>query len=161
MGERENYDKDANSATSRKKETPITIMNPTKDLYELGFREVGQWSLDNNLKSAVRFTLTTYSDDRVIYAFMVDDDLKYIGVCDKTATTLSDRMSRYQSMAGAGTNKRVTGLIRKALSTGSRVKILASKPDKGIKISPLEVDLVKGLENPLIQEFKPEWNIHG
>jgi len=136
-------------------------MNPTKNLYEFSFREVGHWSLDGSLKSGVRFTLTTYSEDRVIYAFMVDDDVRYIGVCDKTATTLSDRMNRYQGMTGAGTNRRVAGLIKEALSNGGRVKILASKPDKSIKISNLEVDLVKGLENPLIQEFKPEWNIHG
>lgn len=135
-------------------------MIPTKNLYEFGFQEVGQWSLDGILKSGVRFTLTTYSNDRVIYVFLVDDDVKYIGVCEKTVTTLSKRMARYQSMAGSGTNKRVAGFIREALSNGIRVKILALKSDKVMRINNLEVDLVKGLENPLIQAFKPEWNIY-
>lgn len=100
-------------------------MNPTDDLYYLGFREVGQWSLDKSLKSGILFILTSCSDDRVIYAFTVDDCLKYIGVCEKTATTLCDRMSRYKGMAGARTNQRVGG---------SLVKILASNPTKASKL---------------------------
>jgi hypothetical protein len=130
-----------------------------KDLFELGFMKVGQWILDQSLKSGVRFTLTAFIDDRVIYAFAVDDDLKYIGVCDKTSTTLGDRMSRYQGMAGAGTNKRIVEKIRKVLLGGSSVEILALKPDRNIRFGNLEVDFVKGLENPLIQAFNPEWNI--
>ncbi len=128
------------------------------DLGGLGFREVGRCGLDKSLKSGVRFSVQEYRDERVIYAYVVDGVVKYIGVCDNTKTTLKDRMRRYQGMKGQGTNRRVTELIRACLMQGSEVSILAWRPDKTIEFKGLEVDLVKGLENPLIQKVGPEWN---
>ncbi len=130
------------------------------DLLTLGFREVGECNLDKDLKSGVRFHINHLRDERVIYAYTVDGVVKYVGVCDSTKTTLKGRMARYQGMMGAGTNKRITGLIRKCLTEGQEVKILAWKPETSLGFKGLKVDLVKGLENPLIQEIEPEWNIN-
>ena len=128
---------------------------------ELGFQKVGQCQLDGNLKSGVRFIVNDLRDDRVIYAYDVDGQVKYIGVCDNTKTTLKHRMNRYQTMQGAGTNERITNLIRACLENGQQVEILAWKPDMDLKLKGITVDLVKGLENPLIQKLKPEWNTQG
>ena len=121
--------------------------------------------IGSNLKSGVRFTLTAHADDRVIYGFVVEETIKYIGVCDNTDTTLRDRLARYQSMAGAGTNKRIAGRIHQELRASRSVRILGWKPERtleigSLKIGSLKIDLVKGLENPLIDAVKPEWNIH-
>ncbi len=128
------------------------------DLLAFGFHEVGGWRLDQNLN--VRFTLTAHADDRVIYGFVVEETVKYIGVCDNTDTTLGDRLGRYQSMAGAGTNKRIVGLIHQELRASRSVRILGWKPERTLEVGGLKIDLVKGLENPLIDAVKPEWNIH-
>ena len=125
-----------------------------------GFRDVGVWRLDSALKSGVRFSITTYADERVIYAFAVDDTTKYVGVCDTSNTTLRSRLSRYQGMAGAGTNKRVAELIKTELDSRRSVRILAWLPGEEFQVGGLAIDLVKGLENPLIQAVNPEWNIH-
>jgi hypothetical protein len=129
-------------------------------LAKLGFEEVGGCKLDHSLKSQIRFTVTRLKDERVIYAFAVDDEVKYVGVCDTSNTSLGARMNRYQGMLGTGTNERITGHLSRALSHGSVVRILAWKPQEDFRVGPLRVDLVKGLENPLIALAEPEWNIH-
>jgi hypothetical protein len=78
-------------------------------LVELGFVEAGACTLDPALKSGVRFTLHRHQADRVIYAFAIDDEVKYIGVYDNTKPCFSDRMARYQGITGAGTNERLLG----------------------------------------------------
>ncbi len=136
-------------------------MKQPVDLFRFGFLQVGSWLIDTALKSGIRFRLDALQDKRVIYTFTIDGQVKYIGVCDSSDTTLKERMKRYQGMMGAGTNKRVANLIRNAISEGRLVSILAWRPDQNLEVNGLRVDLIKGLENPLIEVLKPEWNIHG
>lgn len=131
------------------------------NLAGLEFEQVGECRLDDRLASGVRFSTNAMQNDRVIYAYVVEDVIKYIGVCDSSTTTLRRRMNRYQGMIGAGTNKRIAGLIKECLRTGQAVKIFAWKPEAAVTFRELSVDLVKGLENPLIQALRPEWNIKG
>ena len=93
----------------------------------------------------------------------VDATPKYLGICEKDTTALKDRMGRYKGQLGGGggsisTNERVSNIIRQMLDQGKRVEIYALKPATKDIFMDLQVDLVKGLENPLIASFKPEWN---
>lgn len=128
------------------------------DLETYGFVEAGKWRLKGGLKSGIAFELDRLENERVIYAFIAEDDTKYIGVCSNTNTTLSKRMERYKGWQGTGTNKRIAEKIRKLLEKGQTVKILALNPPS-FPFRGLDIDLVKGLENPLIARLKPEWNI--
>ena len=65
-----------------------------------------------------------------------------------SSITLKGRISRYQSMAGAGANERIANQIKASLVAGRKVKILAWKPDLELKLKGVAVDFVKGLENP-------------
>jgi len=130
------------------------------DIKSFGFEQVGECVLDNNLKSGVRFRLDRMKKDRAVYAYSVDGEVKYVGICDSSTTTLGDRMGRYQGLIGNGTNMRITSKIENCLLAGSKVLILSWKPDFEIEIGGLKIDLVKALENPLIRELKPEWNKH-
>ncbi len=85
--------------------------------------------------------------------------MKYIGVCQNSTTTLKDRMGRYKSLQGAGTNERIAGKIKDCLKDGKTVKISALKPKSTLLYKGLNIDLIKGLENTLIEKLKPEWNI--
>ena len=129
-------------------------------LEEFGFVEVGNWLLRGSVKSGVSFELSRYHNDRVIYAFLVDGNPRYVGICDKSTTTLKDRMSRYRGRVGGGTNERIATAIRGELERGGTVKILALKPHRSIQYRGLHIDLVKGLENPLLKAIDPDWNIH-
>jgi hypothetical protein len=123
------------------------------------FFPVGRWILDDSIRSGIRFILSNFADARVIYAFAADDKIVYIGVCEGSTTTLQDRMARYQSRAGTGTNQRIAERIQRALSAGVTVTIHAWSPGEGPTIHGILIDLVKGLENPLIRALAPEWNI--
>ena len=126
----------------------------------MGFVVAGSCVLDRGLKSGVRFSVIALKAARAIYAFCVDKEIKYVGVCDSSGTCLSDRMARYQGLIGAGTNRRIAALLRSALEAGAKVEILAWVPQDPLEVAGLRVDLVKGLENPLIASIEPEWNIH-
>jgi hypothetical protein len=136
------------------------VLMKMEDLIRLGFAEAGTCALDARLKSGVRFQVKRCAKDRVIYAFAVNGVVKYVGVCDNSGTCFANRMSRYQGMMGAGTNKRIAGYMRQVLAEGAQVAILVWRPAQKFVVGQLPVDLVKGLENPLISLARPEWNIH-
>jgi hypothetical protein len=123
-----------------------------------GFVPAGEWIKRASVKSGIAPKLTALAPDRVVYSFVVDDIPKYIGICEKGTTTLEDRMGRYKAQQGAGTNKRISVLIKQMLDQGQKVEIYALKPEAKHTFGDLQVDLIKGLENPLIARFKPEWN---
>ena len=129
-------------------------------LSDYGFVEVGKWKLESGLKSGITFELNNFEKDRVIYAFLVNDEVKYVGICANTVTTLKDRLNRYKMRQGAGTNERIANKIKECLKQGKVVKIFALKPESTLLYRGLKVDLIKGLENPLIEKLKPEWNVH-
>ena len=134
-------------------------------LESFGFKKVGKWERDEELASRIRFACEDDGlwDKRVIYAFVVNGDTKnpkYIGICDKSkppATLLCGRMKRYQYRQGEKTNKYVDGKIHECLEHGDCVSIWALKPEGDYEYSGLEIDLVRGLEYPLISKFEPEW----
>ena len=128
------------------------------DLSTYGFSLAGEWIPRATVKSGIAHKLTALASDRVVYSFVVDGTSKYIGICEKDTTTLEDRMGRYKARQGAGTNERISIKIKQALDQGKNVEIYALKPTANHTFVDLPIDLVKGLENPLIARFKPEWN---
>ena len=128
-------------------------------LNEYGFEKVGEWKQSNRGKSGIAFKLQKFEAERVVYAFVVDEQAKYIGICQDSSTTLKDRMKRYKNLQGGGTNERIVNKIKECLKSKKTVKIFALKPESSYQYNSLNIDLVKGLENPLIEKLKPEWNI--
>jgi len=124
-----------------------------------GLIEVGEWKLKESLKSGITFELNRFKGERVIYVFVVENEVKYIGICNNSTTTLKDRMNRYKNLQGGSTNERIVKEIKDYLKQGKDVKIFALKPDSTVQYNGLNIDLVKGLENPLIEKLKPDWNI--
>jgi hypothetical protein len=138
--------------------TPISPAQRIQELQAFGFKLAGAWRLEPSAKGGVRFALETLQSERVVYAFVVDNLVEYIGICDSVSTTLSSRMSRYQNLVGSGTNERIVKLIKNKLSEGHVVSIYAMKPESGPQHSNLDVDFIKGLEFPLIERLTPSWN---
>ena len=121
------------------------------------FEEIGEWYLYERVKSGINFHIIR--DERVIYAFVVNGKVKYIGICEKDTTMFRGRLERYKYCEGSGTNERIAEEIKRCLEKGKNVKIYALRPIVECVYKDLNVDLVKGLENPLIRKFRPEWNI--
>jgi len=121
-------------------------------LESYGFMEAGEWDLSERHKSKVEARLSRLADERAVYAFVVDNEVKYVGICDSPNTLLKDRMSSQRF------NKKMPDLIRAALGQKRAVKIFALKPEK-VEHKGLRVDMVRGLEYPVIERLEiPEWN---
>jgi len=120
---------------------------------KLGFVRAGLWK-EADTKNRVGFELALAFDKRAVYAFAVDGEVVYVGVCERDTTNLRDRMRRYQSRQGGSTNRRISEKILAALIKGSEVTIWALSPLERPNYRGLPVDLVKGLENPLISALQ-------
>jgi len=81
------------------------------------FKEAGGWDLDPKVKGGVRFRLKAFQNHRVLYAFVVDGVVKYVGVCDAADTTLRKRMGRYQNLIAG--NARIAAEIKTCLFRGT------------------------------------------
>lgn len=127
-----------------------------------GFAPVGCWLWDRE-SSHLSFQLDRAEDRRVVYAFLINGAPRYIGICEKDHTFLKRRMERYRSKAGGSTNKRIASEIEHCLKEDAKVEIWALIPKGTTKHKGLPVDLVKGLENPLLARMAsmpgpPLWN---
>ena len=134
------------------------------NLRNYGFVRVGRWKLnksnDKSNKSEIDFELNDLDKERVIYAFVVGDKVKYIGICESSKTTLENRMIKFKNRQGGGTNKRIADEIERCLKNGKTVEIFVLKPKLSVFYKGLvEIDIIIGLEYPLIKKLKPEWNI--
>ena len=127
-------------------------------LADFGFIEAGEWKLSERSKSGIDFTLSALKHERVIFAFVVDGQAKYVGICQGSEVALADRMNRFKHRAGGGTNERIAARISNVLSAGKRVKVLAFKPAP-VQYKGVPLDLVAGLKSPLIDALDPDWNI--
>jgi hypothetical protein len=121
-------------------------------LQQYGFIEAGEWYLFDKFRSKVKAKLSRLADKRVVYAFVVDDEVKYVGICDSDKTTLEKRMGSQRF------NKNMPDLIRTTLEEGKAVKILALVPEE-LEYKGLKLDLVWPLEQALIAQLKPKWNV--
>ncbi len=123
-----------------------------KKLKQYGFEKVGQWK-KGKPKSGISFTLDKFENERVIYTFIIQKRVKYLGICDNYKTNLKDRISRYRSKAGGSTNQKVAEKIADSLLKGHKVEIWALKTQGLRRYKGIEVDCIKGLENPLLRVF--------
>jgi hypothetical protein len=126
-------------------------------LLTIGFRPVGAWILEGvDLALDLRETgIAGYS----LYAFVSDDEVKYIG---KTNKPLRERLYAYLHPGPTqSTFIKIRRRIVEALSEGNSVEIYAL-PDEGlIQYGGFHLNLAAGLEDSLVEQLKPPWNRTG
>ena len=145
-------------------------------LEKIGFNKAGFWFVDKRniyeyLENFnVNFELDDeYKDKRLIYAFVSNKEIKYIGICLSEKTTLNKRMKRYRSRVGAGTNKAIMIKIKKELETLNGVEIFVTEAKTELKVmysinnkiqdeSQIYSEINIDYERALITLFNPEWN---
>jgi hypothetical protein len=120
----------------------------------IGFTPAGWWNVSDGV---LTFELNDLATARnVLYAFVVDDELMYVG---KTVQPLRTRMAGYKSPGPTqSTNIKNNGNIRESLAQGKRVEILVL-PDNGLlHYGGFHVNLAAGLEDSLVRDLMPAWN---
>jgi hypothetical protein len=92
----------------------------------------------------------------VLYAFVVDQDVVYIG---KSTQTLAGRLNGYQKpgptqRTNIANHARLIGFIK----MGKRVRILVLVSAETVLYRSMPINLAAGLEDALIEHIQPAWN---
>lgn len=125
------------------------------ELINYGFVYAGKWILCDKYTHGMNFGLNpNVRDIRAIYAFMVDNQVKYIGKCDTINQTFKGRMTNYRGKVGGSTTAQVPDKIKDSLQNCCSVEIFALSPECKLQYKGLDVDLVDGLEKALIKKFE-------
>ena len=129
------------------------------ELLKFGFKHVGNFV---RMESGIRFSLTNSKSDTGSYAFVVDQNVMYVGV---TKNTLHTRMNGYKNPGPSQeTNKRINPKIANA----GRVQIYFLPESEIGKFTTIirRGDIEKQIptdmntfERFLISMFRPEWNL--
>ena len=129
--------------------------NNLSELEKIGFENVGNWYLNDG---SIMFILNSHANQKnILYAFVVDGVIKYIG---KSILTLRRRIYAYQHFGPTQkTNIRVHGLLKEMLIKNKSISIYAFVTKNPMLYKGVPIDLAAGLEDSLIAKFKPEWNI--
>ena len=138
----------------------MSLLNKEK-LEEIGFEEIGCWELKgdgiNYVIDPDKNPLTEVGN--ALYSFVCGNEVKYIG---KTTRGISKRFVGYVKPGDSqSTNIKCNRKIRELLSNGNnhtKVQIWVYTPTIPLQISGFYINLAAGLEDSLIDKFKPEWN---
>ena len=126
-------------------------------LEKIGFRKIGEWKSSG----VEKITLVTEQDlkiQNVIYAYIINGDVKYIG---KTTNTLYNRFNGYKSPGHSqNTNKGVKYRIIDALKSGVSVEVYIFIDSGFLKYGEFQINLAEGLEKSIIDSLdkKECWN---
>jgi hypothetical protein len=127
-------------------------------LSTLGFQHVGDFHLE---EGKVRFTLNSHKDSRGAYAFVVSENVRYIGV---TESTMYQRMNGYRNPGPTQeTNKRINPMIIQAQHVqihflpDSEISEFVTIIRRSDSQHQIPTDM-RTLERFLISLFRPEWN---
>jgi hypothetical protein len=125
-----------------------------KSLMDIGFCKVGEWQV---IDGELNLTLFSLKDAKnILYGFVCDGKVLYVG---KTTQALNKRLHGYQR---PGTTQRTNIRVRKLLlANGKGVEIYAL-PDNGLlHFGVFHINLAAGLEDSIISQLKPAWNMGG
>lgn len=142
-------------------------MKTIKDLEKIGFQYAGKWFLpDNSNKISFELINDVQLVEDVLYAFISNDIVKYVGITEKT---LKARMINYKSgheenNSSGSTNKKVNQEIKRLLLKKIEVLIYCLKGFAPCDFFGYRISLSTGIEKSLIQNFDENnnmWNIRG
>ena len=123
-------------------------------LLDIGFEHAGRWYIKDGL---LELEITRFATQaNVLYAFIADGEIKYIG---KTVTPLATRMRGYRRPhARQSTNVRNHAAVRDLLASGADIELFVL-PDNGLMhYGKFHLNLAAGLEDSLIKVIAPPWN---
>lgn len=123
-------------------------------ILRIGFCKVGTWHLKD---AGIAYELETIAlRPHTLYAFVVNDEVCYVG---KTTKTLRKRLNSYARPGSTqATNLRNNANILAALKAGSTVEIFALPDDELHRYGDFHLNLAAGLEDSIISTLDPDWN---
>ena len=123
------------------------------------FEKIGEYSLQNDdmISNDMGFTKEVLKvREKLVYAFVVDDLVVYIG---KTKKGFNRPLSYHEDYHDPEKDRRVHKGIREVIRK-NKIEIFARVFKGEIKVENIEIEInpYGGVEEALINEFKPDWN---
>jgi hypothetical protein len=150
----------------------VCMNDNLKSIVELGFAEVGKWTLGGGKISPNLYDKKKKGGGGWVYAFVVgkDKEVKYIGKTDREDDELLGRMGMYRN--GAGTNSiRIRNELKKVLENSAEVLIYAISLDEiktkkiidvgGKKTAPTTTSAFEMIAIGMMNDHDSLWNIEG
>lgn len=123
-------------------------------LLEIGFECIGHWLLEND--KPIFKLLKRENDAKVLYAFVCDGEVKYIG---KTIQPIWKRMYGYQNPGSSqSTNIKNNQNILQVLQQEKTLDIFILPELALLKYGVFQINLAAGLEDEIIHILNPGWN---
>jgi hypothetical protein len=128
-------------------------------LQNIGFLRAGRWVYKSE-KIDFELEENFFNCTPVLYVFVVDDSIKYIGESRKT---LRERMQHYKTPpknpeSGGTTNIKNHNNIKKELELGKSVEIYIFIDPGLLSYGNFRINLARGLEGSIVDDIRPEWN---
>jgi hypothetical protein len=121
-----------------------------------GFQEAAHWELDLDGQPHL---IGQAPIEPGVYAFIVNDEIYYVGAAQRG---LRARLRKYANLKNRGVvAARIRGLITGELRSGRQVTVLAIAARRTIAWEGLPINLIAGLEEGLIRDAEPQWNLRG
>lgn len=136
-------------------------MSKIEELEKIGFDKIGNWFINN--QGVLDFEIIPDNTKEVLYSFVKVDkknvEIIYIG---KTIRTISDRLKGYRKPGNSQfTNIRLKNEILNFLQMNINVDIYLFRCNETITYKSCKINLAAGLEDVLIKNFRPTFNLHG
>jgi hypothetical protein len=139
--------------------------NNSQALVEIQFQKIGEWKLFNDELSIEYETNTSYilNLPNALYSFIIssnNDDL--IGYIGKTSKSIKNRFQGYLNPGiNQKTNIRVSNKIKETILLNKQVFIYVLIDIEPLQWGGFSINLPAGLEDSLVNNLKPIWNIAG
>ncbi len=145
-----------NLAPIRASQTSRLFSKPgLADIRAIGFRQIGTWLIENGNLALRQNQMRKASP--ALYSFILNGQVMYVG---KTSQLLAKRLYFYAKPGSSqSTNIRLNALLSHSLSNGNSVEIFGYADTSAKKIGIFDLDTAAGLENSIISQLQPCWNI--
>ncbi len=134
------------------------IFSNTPSLNELkaiGFKHIGNWILEGGVLKLNQFDMK--KSIPALYAFISETNILYVG---KTNQMLAKRLYFYAKPGPTqSTNIRINANLKQAVLDGQSIDIIAFHDDIPKKVGSFILNLSAGLEDDIIRQISPLWNV--
>ena len=131
-------------------------MDDLSKILDLGFVRIGSWQLEG--ENLVFKLHSNRNKTNFLYAFVAGNEVLYIG---KSTQSVYRRLMGYKNPGPTQeTNFRNNRNIIGIISQGSIVEIYMFEEEKDYTYKGYKLNLAAGLEDTVISELSPKWNLH-
>ncbi len=116
-----------------------------------GFKKIGSYSVDvsNVVQRSANVQITQRKP--LVYALFSGTECKYVG---KTVQGYSRPLNYHKNEV----MRDVKSGIERELKAGNSVTVYAKETDLHVEHEGFQINVIEGIEQALIKEYKPAWN---